>query len=345
MPDAKRIFMVSDLRLDAVQMFKNNPIKLAKGFIRLGHDVRQFSYFETALSLSPVKNRTFARLFAKNKADGLLVEAIKNYRPDIIFINLVRLLDAETVERMREAATKAVFIGLDVDPWPQLHPGRIEIAKKFDILMSTNDGQFLQTYRDAGVKKCVFMPNSCDPDVDRRYDVEEKWKTDILWTGLIEHDPKRYPAEQMRYEIITRLSKMPNCALYSCFGRPKIGGFDYLYAISGARIGLSINIDNNVRFYHSNRLTQYMAGGAFMLAKRVPDTDLLFKDNVHLRYFDSVDEFFELADWFLKHENERKKIADAGMKWTHEQFNCVKIAGYIFDLIENGAYKAPWVTG
>ena len=61
--------MVSDLRLDAVQMFKNNPIKLAKGFIRLGHDVRQFSYFETAMGLSLLKNRAFARSFAKNKTD------------------------------------------------------------------------------------------------------------------------------------------------------------------------------------------------------------------------------------------------------------------------------------
>jgi hypothetical protein len=50
--------MVSDLRLDAVQMFKNNPVKLAKGFIRLGHDVRHFSYFETAPGLSPIRNRT-----------------------------------------------------------------------------------------------------------------------------------------------------------------------------------------------------------------------------------------------------------------------------------------------
>jgi spore maturation protein CgeB len=116
----------------------------------------------------------------------------------------------------------------------------------------------------------------------------------------------------------------------------------YLYAISGAKIGLSINGDNDVRLYHSNRLTHYLAGGAFVLAKRVPDSDLLFKNEQHLRYFDTAEEFFELADWFLKHEDERKKIADAGMKWTHEQYNSVKIAGYILDLIGKGTYNAPW---
>lgn len=337
--------MVADLRLDAVQLFKNNPLKLSKGFIRLGNDVRLVSYFEMVMGLSPIKNRAFARLFAKDKADSLLVKAIGNYKPDIIFINLVRLLDAETVERMRQAAPRAVFIGLDVDPWPQLRPGRIDAAKKLNILLATNDGQFLQTYREAGVPKCVFMPNACDPDINRRYDVEDKWKKDILWTGYIEHDQSRYPSEALRYDIVNRVSKMPNCAVHGCCGKPKIGGMDYLYAISGAKIGLSINGDNNVRLYHSNRLTHYLAGGAFVLAKKVPDTDLLFKNSLHLRYFDTAEEFFELADWFLKHEDERKKIADAGMKWTHEQFNGVKIAGYILDLIEKGAYKAPWVTG
>ena len=102
--------------------------------------------------------------------------------------------------------------------------------------------------------------------------------------------------------------------------------------------------DNNIRLYHSDRLTHYLACGTMALAKNVPNSDLLFKNGTHLLYFDSANEFFELAGWFLKHENERKKIADAGMKWVHEQFNCVKIAGYILDLIENGYYNAPWTA-
>ena len=244
---------------------------------------------------------------------------------------------------MRKASPNAVFIGIDGDLWPALRRERINIAKKLDIVIATNDGEGLRAYRDAGVPKCAFMPNMCDPDTDHRYNVEDKWKSDILWTGLIIHDPKRYPGEQMRYEIISRLAQMPNCAVYGCCSKPGIGGIDYLYAISGAKIGLSINGDNNVRLYHSDRLTHYLAGGAFVLAKRVPDTDLLFKNGQHLRYFDTAEEFFELADWYLKHEDERKKIADAGMKWTHEQYNSVKIAGYILDLVEKGTYNAPWI--
>jgi spore maturation protein CgeB len=75
---------------------------------------------------------------------------------------------------------------------------------------------------------------------------------------------------------------------------------------------------------------------------RVPDSDLLFEDGVHLRYFDTADEFFELADWYLAHEDERAKIADAGMKRIHAEFSGKKIAQYTLDIIENGNYSAPW---
>jgi hypothetical protein len=342
MPGAKRIFIIADFSHQEVKLLRNQDTKRAKGFIRLGHDVRLFSYFNALMEVSRFKTRSMAGYFDKAKVDKLLASELAAYHPDIVYLRFVRVLDEATIDVIRKAAPKAVLIGFDNDPWPDKRRQRIDIAKKLDILIASNDGSFLQKYIDAGVPLCSFMPNACDPDIDYRYQVGPEWIKNIIWTGLIIEDPKRYPGEQMRYEIISRLSKMPNCAVYGCCGNPNIGGQNSLYAISGAKIGLSINGDNNVRLYHSDRLTNYLSCGTFVLAKRVPDSDLLFKDKVHLRYFDSADEFFELAKWYLEHEDERKKIADAGMKWTHEQFNCVKIAGYVLELIEKGKYAAPW---
>jgi spore maturation protein CgeB len=342
MPQVRRILLVGDLVYKPAKTFIYQPPKLAKGFIRLGCDVRLFNYTGVLNELSRFKSKTLTKFFYKQKADRLLEAQTKAYQPDVVHISFPRMLDADTVECIRRAAPDAVLIGFDGDLWPALQKERINTAKKLDILTATNEGIFLDDYKNAGVRKCVFMPNLCDPDTDHRYDVEDKWKKDILWTGLIRHNHRRYPGEKMRYEIIRRLSRMPNCAVYGCCGQPGIGGIDYFYAISGSKIGLSINADNSVRMYHSDRLTHYLACGTCVLAKKVPDSDLFFKDGLHLRYFDTADEFFELTDWFLKHEDERKKIADAGMKWMHEQFNCIKIAGYILDLIEKGRYSAPW---
>jgi glycosyltransferase involved in cell wall biosynthesis len=340
MNKVKRIFIVADINYNPVKLFLDQTHKLAKGLMCLGNDARIFSYCGALRQLSPLKSKKFSKCFYKSKVDQILARQIKNYQPHIICISFARFLDVNTIKCIRQAAPNAVFIGGDGDPWPKRQKGRLDTAKELDILMATNDGQFLQGYRDVGVPLCVFMPNMCDPDIDHRYDVSSKWRTDILWTGKAKHHADT--SETLREEIVTRLIQRENCTIYGSCGRPQIGGFDYLYAISGARMGVNVNAVNSVRLYHSDRLTHYLACGTFVLAKRVPDTDLLFKDGVHIKYFDTAEELFDLADWYLKHETERKKVADAGMRHTHEQFNCVKMAGYILELVEKGSYNAPW---
>jgi len=342
MGKAKRIFIVGDISSKPIKLFLNQMPKLAKGLIRLGHDARIFSYCSALEQISPFKSKTLSRRFYKNKVDMALADQIKNYKPDVVYVSFARVLDAETITVMRSTAPNAIFIGEDGDPWPKLQKdGRLNTAKELDILMATNDGQFLQDYRDAGIPLCVFMPNMCDPDIDHRYEVGPQWKTDILWTGKAKHGADS--SESLREEIVGKLMKQNNSSIYGCFGKPQIGGQNYLYAISGAKIGINVNAVNSVRLYHSDRLTHYLSCGTFVLAKKVPDTELLFKNGVHLRYFDTIEEFFKLSKWYLENEAERKKIAETGMKYIHEQFNSTKIAGFILELIETGNYIAPWV--
>lgn len=342
MPRAKRIFFVTDTKDFTDKFILNTDRKKVKGLIRLGHDMQVFSYNTAFRQTAPVISKLFTRKWCKSHVDELLVQQVKNDRPDIVFVSFANYLNAETVKLIRQAAPNAFFIGHDCDLWPELHKGRVEVAKELDLVMTTYDGKGLQAYKYAGVR-CLFMPNSCDPDIEYRYDVEPKWRSDILFTGKTRYKHKRYPTEDTRYQIIRRLIGMKNCALYGCCGRPAIGGINYLYAISGARIGLSVNAANDFRLYHSDRFTQYLSCGTFVLAKRVPGTDRLFQDGVHLRYFDSEEEFFDLAKWYLTHEDERIKIANAGMERAQSEFNCQKMAKYILDVIETGTYNAPWM--
>ncbi len=337
-----KILIVSDSNYKPVKMFLDQMPKLSKGFIRLGHDVRHISYCGVLSQLSPFKSRSLSSFMFKRKADEIVCQYAKHYKPHIVFVGFAKYLDEITVRLLREAAPSAVFIGMDGDPWPDREPGRIETARELDILLATNNGSFLDEYRRAGVKKCVFMPNLCDPDIDRRYDVDEKWRCDLLWTGTVQHGVGLADGDQMREQVINLLAKRLNVRISGCMGRPKIGGIDYLYAISGARIGLAINAINSVPLYHSDRFTHYSACGTMVLAKRVPDTNLLMEDKVCVRYFDEPQECFELADWYLAHEDERKIIADSGMEYCHTHFNCVQIAKYILDLADTGQYQAPW---
>jgi hypothetical protein len=342
MPNSKRILIVGDVSYNPVKMFLSQVMKLTKGFIRLGNDVRIFSYYNAITQASRFKSKTLSVSLYKSRADELLAKNAKSYQPDIVLVSYPRAFDAESAKGIRNGAPDAVIIGVDGDPWPKLQKGRIETALQFDILMAMNDGQWLQDYRDAGVQKCVFIPNVCDPDSDHRYEVEDKWQSDILWTGTAKHNAAS--PETLREDLVAALMNKPNVSLYGCFDRPQIGGLEYLYAISGARIGVNVSADNSVRLYHSDRLIHYLACGTFVLAKRFPDSNLLYEDGKCLRYFDTIEEFFDLADYYLSHEQERRKTADAGMAWAHKNFNCEKIAGYILELAQSGRYSAPWYS-
>ncbi|MBN2454970.1 MAG: glycosyltransferase family 1 protein [Sedimentisphaerales bacterium] len=339
MAGTKRILIVTDTKDLTDKLLLCGVRKQVKGFIRLGYDAQVFSYNKAFLLSRPFRSKKFAGRFCKARVDELLARQIKNYEPDIILTSFAKYLDAQTIKIMRQAAAGAAFVGIDVDLWPELHKNRVAAAAQLDFILTTYNGYGLQAYKDVGIR-CVFMPNMCDPDIEYRYPVGRKWQSDILFTGKMKH--KKYPTEEVRYQIISTLSRMKNCSLYGCCGQAFIGGIQYLYAISGSKVALSINAVNDIRFYHSDRLTQYLACGTFVLAKKVPDSDLLFKDGVHLRYFDTAKEFFYLARWYLDHDDERKKIADEGMRYTHEEYNCKKIAQYVMDVVQTGAYKAPW---
>ena len=340
MAKAKRIFVIADFKDESAKSVRMQPRMWVKGLIRLGHDVQRFSYRNMMLQYSFFGSKRIALNFARKKIEHILVEQLKRYNPDIVFILGLKYIDETTVLAMRNVAGKAVFVSRDDDPFPDKDLNRIAIAKQTDILIATSSGRFLKTYKDAGISLCAFIPNVCDPDIQRRWDVGQEWQADIIFTGKPEHT--RLDRNDQRYDLIRRLGKMKGVKVYGAFGIPRVEGIDYFYAISGAKIGLSINIANDVRLYHSDRLTNYISCGTFTLARRVPDSDLLFEDEVHLKYFETVDEFFELADWYLKHEQQREKIAMAGMQRAHNEFNCEKIARHLLNLIETGTYNAPW---
>jgi len=343
MQKAKRIFVIADFKGESPRSIFLEERRLVKGFIRCGCDVQRFSYRNILMQYNPFSGKHFRRFmprFARRTADDILSKQIKTYYPDIVVLLSMKYMTTETISAARNAAPDATFIGRDGDPFPETKPERIAAAKQMDTVIMPSAGKFLRTYKNAGVPHCAFVPFSCDPDIQYHHNVDDKWKADITFLGTAEHS--KLPRDEDRYILAKKLSNLPNAKVYACFGRPKTQGMDCFYAISGAKIGLSINITNDVYLYHSDRFINIPACGTFELAKRVPGYELMFTDGTHLRYFDTVDEFFELADWYLKYKEERERIARAGMERAHNEFNCTKIAQHMLDLIETGSYNAPW---
>lgn len=336
----KRIFVIADFKTSDPTSIRLQSRMFVKGLIRLGHDVQCFSYPNIAMQFSRFQKKSRALKSGKSKADTALVDQIRAYGPDMILLMVMKYIDAESIQRIRQVVSNTPIIGHDEDAFPASYPERLKLAKETDMMICTGAGQFLQDYKDVGVKRVAFLPNVCDSDIQYRYPLEDKFTADVIYTGKVTH--ARLGGGGDREWIIEKLRNRPNCRIYGAFGAERVQGLDYFRAISSAKIGLSVNYTNSVQMYHSDRLVNYLACGTFVLASRVPDTEQLFKDKIHLRYFETEQECFELADWYLSHEDERETIAAAGMAYAHEQYNPTRMAGYLLDLADGRDVDTPW---
>jgi len=335
-----KILLVADFRGDSPGFTLNNARILAKGLVRNGHDVCRFSFRERLLSLSPIKSKKWAIKLAKKKTDQLLFELAGHYQPDIVLLVAFKLVDAETVAELKETLPRSVFMCWYGDPPKGIGDDVNNIARQCDWLLATSGGELLKTYKQMGVPHCAFMPNPCDRDIEYPRKTDAKWKSKLLFTGKLGH--RREGQDLDRRELIEYLVSQKQMTVWGCLGQPRILGKDYLDAICGAEMTLSININNDVRFYHSDRLMHLLGCGTFVLARNVPDSNLLFEDQRHLCYFETRQECLELIERYEKDKSRREKIAQEGMNHAHKAFGCERLTRYIIDLAETGQSNEPW---
>ena len=317
----------------------NYQRKLSKGLVRNGHDVLGFSYLDALARFSPFGSRRLAR-FAEAKVNGLLAETAGQYQPDVVLVSHLKRLGRRSVEVVKQQAPGATYVAIYGDQSRGCDPKVTEIATICDWLLATSGGEVLRRYKDAGAPNCAFMPNPVDPDLEGPRDVQPQWRSEMLFTGKLGH--KLAGQDPDREGLIRHLVARRNMTVWGCLGRPSISGRDYKDAICGTKIALSINAFNDVRLYHSDRLMHYLSHGAFVLAKYVPGSELLFEDGKHLRYFRTLNDCLARIDEARADEAKRRSIAQAGMERAHTAFNCERIAADIVDLVTTGGYKESW---
>lgn len=334
-----RILMVADLRQDDIRGLTNNARKFAKGFLRLGHDVYTFSYRDLLLELSPIGSKRWAGKLAKDKTDALLTEVARQYQPDLVFVTGFRYLDGRTIERLRQAAAGALLVCWYGDMFDGVDPQVEPIAAQADWFLATSAGVTLRRYRALG-PRCAFLPNPCDPDLEHRYPPETRYETLLMFTGKLAHGQGGQDPD--RRQLLQTLLDRQLLTVYGQFGRPGVYGLDYYRAICSSAMALSINAFNDVQLYHSDRLTHYVGCGAFVLAKRVPDSDLLFQDGVHLRYFETVEQCLALIEQYRDDTAARVAIAEAGMAHAHATLHPARLAEAVLRLVREGVCDEPW---
>lgn len=335
-----RIALLGDFKEDTLRGLQIIGRKISKGFIRNGHDVQLFSYLVQMKALALLPGKKLIKRLTKDKADQLCCKLMKNYQPDLVLLLGYRVIDHNTIAMLREALPNAYFAGWYPDSLDSMAQF-LETNQYLDAFMATAGGSHLADIaKDSNNIPTAFIPNPCDPDVEKPYPQSERPVSDLFFTGKYSH--RKCTNDGTREPLLKRLAADYGLIIHGNGDNPAVLGLDYFRAISQAKIAISININNSFRMYHSDRLINYLGCGAFVLASYVPDSELLFTDHKHLRYFHDNEQCVELIDYYLKNEAERKAIAAAGMAHAHKAFNCQRIAKDIIDFLTTGTYAEPW---
>ncbi|MBF0189326.1 MAG: glycosyltransferase family 1 protein, partial [Magnetococcales bacterium] len=192
-----------------------------------------------------------------------------------------------------------------------------------------------QWYVEAGAERVAYFPNMTEPSLDYPQEAEEKWHSNVLFTGGLHGVPERK-------ELIEHLKERVDLTLYHCLGNPTVTGRDYYAAISNTRIGLNISAFPDFDKCLSDRPYHYLGCGAMLCTREVPEMTRLFTPDKEIITFMSKEEAAEKISYYLEHEPQRAAIAAAGQQAVRARFTPERVVGDMLATIDGTPPDRPW---
>ena len=169
-------------------------------------------------------------------------------------------------------------------------------APSFDFVF-TAQRNGAQKLRENGIANVHWLPLACNPALHRKHEVPKE--LDICFVGNIAPGP--------RTELLQLIQKrfQSNFA-----GQRHLDEMARTFSAARIVFNRSIKDDLNMRVFEA------LACGSLLLTNALPNNgqDELFEDGVHLATYKDSEELLEKANYYLRHEDERERIAAAGRK-------------------------------
>ena len=266
----------------------------------------------TVLWLNPAK----IRRRRKNESDGWILNKIKVFNPDIIFI-YSKDIPLGVLQKLAGGPVPIMMYYEDLR-W-EVPTSLAQLGRLVDFFLVTNKG-LLADYKKAGIANPIYFIGACDHQDHRmRHPVLPVWKSDIAFIGQARGD-------ESRVVLIRKLAKRFNVKVYGknwqTFGiEPTLKTVTprrYGLVCRGAKIILGADITDEVEGYWSNRLWLTLGCGGFFLTAYVRGMEKFFENKRHLVWYHSETECLRLAEEYLAKPHIRRKIARQGYHLVHE---------------------------
>ena len=270
--------------------------------------------------------RAFQRLGGPHDLAGAnrqLLAVDAGFEPHLVWVEKGLTVEAATVRALRERWPQAVMLNYSGDdmfnPRNQSRQWHACLPL-YDVFVTTKHHN-LDELREAGARLVLHVDKAFDPLVHRPVpvtpDLRGRFGGDVGFVGWPEAARTASMLHLARHGVPVRiwgpwprpLRSHPNLRVE---GRP-LWSDDYASALSAFRINLCFLRKAN-RDRHTTRSVEIPACGGFMLAERTAEHLALFEEDVEAVYFSDDDELLDKVRWYLAHEPERARIAEAGRR-------------------------------
>jgi hypothetical protein len=242
-------------------------------------------------------------------------------RPDLLFFH-ARDISIELLLRTKQRMPVVMYYDDCIKGSSRNFEEVVKQGQQADIMYLTNRGE-IPVYQERGVN-ARFMTGGCDPTAHRMTDnTDPFFQSDVAFIGK--------PNTPERAEFMQILAKKFDLKLWGSgwerFGlsvaAPDVYASEYRKICAGAKIILGWNIDPTIDLYFSNRTWYTLGCGGFLLTAYTPSLEEIFDRGKELDWFESVGECCDKIEYYLQHDQVRRKIASAGYQLAHNEYSYV----------------------
>lgn len=259
------------------------------------------------------------------KANLELLRLADELRPDLILVIGTEGLRAGTLAQVRVRAPRSLVYCVYPDSPHNLDTDRIHCLPFFDRV-ATSSPAWIDAFERLGGKSVQWLPFAADPHLHSPAPVDSaksELAHDVVFIGTWR--PEREAMLEQLADLDLRIwggkywgnRCRPGSPLPKRWGRRSITGSEFAQVCGASRVLLNV-MDPATWPGPNMRTFEQPACGAFSLVSRTPAVTELFTEDENIVCFDTVDEAREKVRYYLAHETERQRIAEASYRFVIE---------------------------
>ena len=261
--------------------------------------------------------RKVERLVGRSAAWWWIKRRILAFHPDLVLVFSFDLPD-DKLRELRELTKTATFF----DDCPRELSDRVcKAALASDVFFITNRGQIPLYEKEVGITP-AYIVGACDPVGHYRVPSVPKYVSDVAFIG------KPNPTGG-RIELMRLLGEHYDTRVYGPgwreagfeSGRQNVYPKQYREICNSARIVVGIDLRDDVDLYFSNRTWITLGCGGFLLTRYVPNLEEVLTEGEHCAFFRSPEDAVQQVGRYLKDEDARRGIAQAGYRYAHDHYS------------------------